>query len=346
MSETLSNREREVLKYVVLNFVKNALPVGSRVISKQSDLNLSSATIRNVMSDLEDMNLLQTPHTSAGRIPTDRGYRYFVDSLMDKEKLNTSEKNYIKNQLEENKKIFSESEELFSETSKILAKISHQLTIVSQPFLSRGIFEKLELVLLSSSRILVVINIKSGIVRTLIMEIDSKVNKTQIQKLTSYLNEKLSGLTLKEIRDTFSERIQDCGERNYELMQLFINSIDKLYTEELKGTGIYIGGTGEIILQPEFDDPINFKSIIDVSEDKNLVIHILQSAAEESNDISIKIGSENEDDKLKNYSIILSKYKYGDITGNIGIIGPKRINYGKIVSLIEYTSKLISEIKP
>ena len=344
MQDFLSNREKEVLRYIVENFIKSAIPVGSREVSKQSDLNLSSATIRNVMSDLEDKDLLKTPHTSAGRLPTDKGYRFYVNTLMNKDNLNKAEVNFIKNQLEESKLSVMDNEDLFIETSRILGKISHQLAVVTQPFLSSGVFEKLELINISSNKILVVLNIKSGYVRTVIMEIDTEITRNKLDKLSGFLNEKLSGLTLKEIRETFSERICDYNNEDPELIQLFINSIDKIYSDEEKGGKVYVGGTGEIILQPEFDDPKNFKSIIELAENKNLVVHIFQTSYKNPKEVSITIGSENTEKKLKDYSVISTDYKFGEIKGNIGIIGPKRMNYSKIISLIEYTSKLISEI--
>jgi heat-inducible transcriptional repressor len=345
MQETLSNREKEILKYIVENFIKSALPIGSRVISKDTDLNLSSATIRNVMSDLEDMEFLETPHTSAGRMPTDKGYRFYVDSLMSRESLNKSEINFIRSQFEDSKNNIVDNQDLFIETSRILGKISRQLAVVTQPFLSSGIFEKLELIIVSSNKILVVLNIKSGYVRTVIMEIDSEISKSKIDKLTSHLNEKLQGLTLKEIRDTFVERVGGIKYEEPELFQLFIDSIDKIYSDEIKGGKIFISGAGNVIMQPEFDDPKNFKNIVELSEDKNLVVHIFQNTGNEGKGkVKISIGSENTDRKLKDYGVICTSYTFGNIKGNIGIIGPKRMNYKKMVSLIEYTSNLITDI--
>ncbi len=225
MTEILSHREKEVLRYIVENFVVSALPVGSRSISKQTDLKVSSATIRNVMSDLEDMDLLSTPHTSAGRVPTDKGYRYYVDSLMNKKSLNEKEINFLKSKIEEKKSKVIENEDLYIETSKILGKISHQLAVVTQPFLIGAVFKKLELINLSSNKILVVISIESGFVRTVIMEIDSEISRTKLDKLTSFLNERLQGLTLKEIRETFKERVKDYTSQEPELIKLFINSM-------------------------------------------------------------------------------------------------------------------------
>ncbi len=342
MSEILSHREKEILKYIVENFVKSALPIGSRAVSKQTDLNLSSATIRNVMSDLEELELLSTPHTSAGRIPTDKGYRYYVNSLMSKENLSEVEINYLKSQIEEIHTGSTDKDDIYIETSKIFGKISHQLAVVSQPFLKSGVLEKLDIIRLSSNKLLVVINIQSGFVKTVILEIDSDITKSKLEKLTVFLNEKLQGLKLKVIRETFADRMKEYPYQDSELVQLFINSIDEIYSEDVKGNRIYIGGTGEVIMQPEFDDPKNFRNIIELTEDKNLVLHIFRNIDEEK--VSISIGNENPDQKLIDYSVICSNYSIGEIKGNIGILGPKRMNYSKMVSLIEYTSKLISEL--
>lgn len=343
MNETLTDREKEVLRYVVENFISSALPVGSRSVSKKTDLKLSSATIRNVMSDLEDMDLLDTPHTSAGRIPTDKGYRYFVDVLMGKEKLKLQEEYNIKNFFDEKNLIFFESQDLYIETSRILGKVTQMLAVVSQPQISSGIFDKLEFVSLSSNKLLVVINIKSGIVKTVIMEIHSEILKPKLDNLSSFLNERLHGLTLKLIRESIVERISDYKIHEPELIQLFIDSMDKLQHEEESINKIYVGGTGDIIMQPEFGNAKNFKDIINIAEDKNLVIHVLQNSIRTDNEVSISIGSENEDEKMKNYSVVSTSYRVGDVAGSIGVIGPKRMNYAKMVSLLSYTSRLINE---
>ncbi|MDD5360683.1 MAG: heat-inducible transcriptional repressor HrcA [Ignavibacteria bacterium] len=344
MNETLSNREKEVLRYIVDNFIRYGLPVGSRIISKQTDLNLSSATIRNVMSDLEDLDLLETPHTSAGRKPTDKGYRFYVDELMNREELNNTEIEFIKSKIDDSKNSLFNSDDLFSATSQILSKISHQLAVVTQPFLSSGVFEKLEVLSISSSRLLIVITIKSGYVKTLLMEVDNELHMPRIDKITQVLNERLSGLTLLQIRETYRERISDLKSEEPELLQIFFDSIGQISREDEKDKKVFISGTGEIIAQPEFEDVNNFKNIISLTENKNLVIHIFRNPGKNKDEVSIKIGSENEEIKLKDYSVVCTDYSLGDVHGKIGIIGSKRLNYAKMISLVEYTSKLISEL--
>src|SRR5438876_3449464 len=204
MLTELSDRERTILRYIIEDFIHTANPIGSRYISAKTDINLSPATIRNVMSDLEELNYLTHHHTSGGRVPTDKGYRYFVNELMDIESVKASDKNMIKSQINDAE---TGGDEVYKEVSKILGKLTKEISIVSQPYFSEGIFEKLELVSLSSTKILVVVSIKSGHVRTLLFDIDSEITRDQLDKITGILNEKLGGLSLKEIRNTYIDRI-------------------------------------------------------------------------------------------------------------------------------------------
>ncbi len=345
MNIILTDREKTILRFVVENYVRQAVPVGSRNVSRQSDLNLSSATIRNVMSDLEEMELLKTPHTSAGRVPTDKAYRLYVDSLMNKEGLTAKEKTMIRTHIVDNLSGFNNVQDIYNETSKLLGKISHLLAVVSEPFLSSGIFEKLDLVQVSNNKILVVINLRSDIVKTVMMDIDTEISRVKIDTLNVLLNEKLAGLSLKEIRETFSERMADYTDQYDGLVQVFVNSVERIYSEQDKGSKYYIGGTGEIMNQPEFEDPKNLKNLIELTENKNLVVHIFQnSSLLNDQDINISIGNENEQMKLKDLSVLTTVYRTGDVSGRIGVVGPRRMNYAKVVALLEYTTKLISEL--
>lgn len=338
MTDNLSIREKEVLKYIVENFIHSAMPVGSRTVSKNTGLNLSSASIRNVMSDLEEKELLKPTHVSSGRIPTDKAYRLYVDALMSRKKLTKDEVSFISSTLNDKSALVS-GDDFYSETSRILARMAHQLAVVSQPFLSEGVLEKIELVSLSSVKILVVINLSSGHVRTVVMEIDTEISRARLEELAIFLNERLAGLTLKQIRSSFKERVEDYGKP--ELLQLLIRSFEKIDGKDESGK-IHIGGTGEIIRHPEFEDPKNFRKVVDLFEDKGVVLHIFKHAEESGQDVSITIGSENTEKKLKDYSVVSSIYEIKGVKGRIGIIGPRRMNYSKIVSLIEYTAKLIS----
>jgi heat-inducible transcriptional repressor len=340
MYSELNEREKIILRYIIEDFIRTATPVGSRYISKKTDINLSPATIRNVMSDLEGLSFLTHPHTSGGRVPTDKGYRYFIDQLMEIEPLRPTDKTKIKKQLEETD---LSGEEIFKEVSDILGKLTREISIVSQPYLSEGIFEKLELMDLSSSKLLVVVSIQSGFVRTLIFDIESEIKRDKLDKITRILNEKLGGLSLKEIRKTYKDRIGHLKNEDTGIVKIFIDSIDKIFQDEKEGVTLYVGGTIEILSQPEFDNTNNYKNIIEFANDRNVVFHVLNTLPQEEEGVAVSIGGENKDEKLKNFSVVCTTYKTGDVSGKIALIGPKRMDYSKMISLLDYTSKILTE---
>jgi heat-inducible transcriptional repressor len=338
MTQELTDREKIILRYIIEDFIQTANPVGSRYISKKTDIKLSPATIRNVMSDLEDLYFITHPHTSGGRVPTDKGYRYFVNELMDVEPLKPSEKAKIKKAIDE---MEAGGDEIFKETSKILGRLTKEISIVSQPYFSNGVFEKLELVSLSSIKVLVVVSIKSGLVRTLLFDVDSEINRDKLDKITRLLNEKLSGLTLKEIRTTYKDRMGDLKLEETGVLKVFVDSINKIFQDENEGMTLYFGGTVEILSQPEFGNTEDYKSLIELTDEKNVVIHVLNNLPADINNVGISIGEESKDNKLKNYSIVSTSYSIGDASGKIALIGPKRMDYSKLISLLNYTSELI-----
>ncbi|OGU71573.1 MAG: heat-inducible transcription repressor HrcA [Ignavibacteria bacterium RBG_16_34_14] len=340
MTQELNEREKTILRHVIQQFILTASPVGSRNITKKYEVGLSPASVRNIMSDLEEAGYIDHPHTSAGRIPTDKGYRLYVDSLMDIQQLKNSEKAFIKEKLEEG----FETDEILRISSTLLTKITKQLACVTYPKLETGILEKIQIVSLSSTRILIVISIKSGLVKTITLELSSEIEPSKIEPVQNLLNERLAGLTFNEIRKTFNERFRDIIDSDDNaIIRLFYDSIDKIFKDVLRKENIVISGATNIIRQPEFENPERFQSIIELIEDRDIIVHILEKSGE-NNEIFISIGSENEDIKLNDYSFITKEYKFGETNGTLGIIGPKRMEYSKIISIVNYMSKMISEM--
>lgn len=337
----LNDRERTVLHYVVHDFIETATPVGSRFISKRHEdvLGVSSATIRNIMSDLEYLGFIDHPHTSAGRIPTDRGYRFYLDSLMQVDAISTDDQQAIREGLD----TVLDMEELLRESSRLIGKISRQLCVVTTPHLSSGVFEKLELVPISSSRILVVISIKTGLIRTIMMEVGVEINRSRLDELARRMNEKLSGLTLQEIRETFVERMRDAQAEPSGLVRLFIDSVDKLFLPP-RTDKLHIGGTEKLIEQPEFTNPKDFRSVVELINDEEFIIHVLKKHEEGASGPQVTIGAENQDEKLKSYSLVTSTYIAGDISGSIGVIGPTRMQYNKMIPLVDHVARTISAL--
>ncbi|HVN47473.1 MAG TPA: heat-inducible transcriptional repressor HrcA [Bacteroidota bacterium] len=339
-NDQLSNREQSILWHVVHNFIQTAVPVGSRFISKHYALNLSPASIRNVMADLEELGFLSHPHTSAGRVPTDLGYRFYIDYLMKVQQLSDQEKKQIHQQLD----AANDAEELLRETSRLLGKISRQLSVVTSPHLSSGIFERMELIPVSSSKLLVVISIRSGIVRTIMLEIGVDIKRDHLDLMARMLNDRLSGLTLKEIRDTFIDRVRDIHDDTSGLVRLFIDSLDQLFTDSKERDKLHIGGAKNIIEQPEFVDPQNFRSVIELIENEDIIVHLLEKHEELQKNFVVTVGTENQDASAKDYSVVTATYNVEGVTGRVGLIGPTRMDYAKIIPLVDYVSQAIAKM--
>ena len=340
MAENLNDREQSVLRHVVHNYILTAIPVGSRYISKHFESLLSPATIRNVMSDLEESGFLSHPHTSAGRVPTDLGYRYYVDFLMELEKISDEEKLVIREHLDK----AIDAEELLRDTSKLLGKISNQLSIVTSHHLGTGIFQKLELMQVSSSKLLVLISIQSGIIRTIMLEVGMELKRDVLDQVSRILNERLSGLTLREIRDTFVDRLSDYKDERTGLIRLFVDSVDQLFDESKEREKVHIAGTGNLIEYPEFGDPKNFRSVIEMIENEDIIVHLLEKHDIPNKDFVITIGTENEETKAQDYSLVTATYNVNGVSGRVGIMGSTRMNYSKLIPLVDHVAKTIAEL--
>lgn len=337
--EELNDREKTILRNIIHQFILTATPVGSRNIAKRYDLGLSPATIRNIMSDLEDSGFLDHPHTSAGRIPTDKGYRFFVNTLMDPPQLKNEEKEFINGEL---KKYTEETDGLINITSSILSDITNQLACVTFPKLDPGVLEKLQIVQLTSTRILVVISIRSGLVKTITLELTAEISANKISGIERLFNERLAGLTFSEIKKSFTERFQDVSDVYKPIVRVFIDSADKIFTNLKTSEKAVITGASNILKQPEFEKHEHFQSIIELIEDKEVIIKFLdQNTAD--NSVIVRIGSENESERLSEYSLISKEYKIGDITGRLGVVGPRRMQYSKIIAIVEYVAAQLSE---
>jgi heat-inducible transcriptional repressor len=339
----LSERERDILRTIIHMYILNAAPIGSRALSKylQNELKLSPATIRNVMSDLEEMEFITHPHTSAGRVPTDKGYRYYVDTLMHNEKLTPGEIKKVNENLENSEP--AEAETVLRDTSKMLGFLSNCLAVVEIPHLIDLKVEKIELVSLSSTRLLVVIALDSQIVRTVTIEADFEVDRREIDRISELINERISGKPLKYLEKNFSEIISDSTYAKTPLVRLFVDSIDKVFSPNYYRERLHISGTQNLLENPEFEDVNRVRSVIELVENEDVIVHVLDKNEKLTGDLKILIGREMNNKLLADYSLISTKYCIGSATGSIGLIGPKRMNYSHLTSLIQYVGKKISE---
>ena len=334
----LSDREKLILEIIVRSFINSAKPVASSVISQLGNLALSPATIRNIMAVLEEKGYIYQPHTSAGRIPTTAGYRLFVDQIMRKSRLSLNDKEKIQLAVSVSSGDF---ETLFRESSRILAQLSQQLSIIVTPGMEEGVFHRMEITRLDSQRLLLIISIRNGMVKTIILEINSPIKDKQLEQLRQLLNERLSGLKLKDIRNNFRKIVTDISDDETSLMHLFIDTADQIFdfSEEIE---IFQTGTYNILNQPEFSDFKETSNVVKLIEDKNIIIHLMDKGISSLN-LSILIGEEIEEERLKNCSLITARYKIGSLQGLLGIVGPKRMDYSHIIPLIEYTANTLTD---
>lgn len=339
----LTEREREILRLVVKNFVETAGPVGSRYLAKHSNIGLSPASIRNTMSDLEDYGYLEHPYTSAGRIPTDLGYRAFVDSLMGSPALSEAEKQTLLSELE---RLVGNPDDVLREASRLLGRLSNMLGVVLSPKLSAGILERMEVVPLSSSRLMFVVSVQGGLVKTIVLEMQSELRRDDLDRVVDLLNERLAGLTLEEVRRTYESRVRDLTDDRDGVVRLVLKEGSILFSDPAEARRLQVAGTHHIIQQPEFQEPADLRGLISMLEDEDFVVHLLEDRQIDTAvgpcHAVISIGREHSDEKAERYSIVSARYQIGQTVGTLGIIGPMRMDYARMIALVEHMAMFLT----
>lgn len=337
--EDLSERERRILKALIDHYIHTAEPVGSRTLSKQYDIGLSSASIRNTMKDLEEMGFISQPHTSAGRVPTNLGYRNYVDYLLTPENLNEKEKEIVRKNM---KTEYAEIDQILDQTSRVLSNLSQQLGVTVTPKFDSAILTRLEMIPVAENRLMVVLAVKSGLVKSILIEVEAKLPDMAINETIQVLNERLCGLSLDEIKRTIRERVKNAGAGDPKLIKLFVEGPEGIWdlptTEKL-----HIDGTSKLLKQPEFKDPKDIARVMELLEDRTAIQGMLTETGIKEG-ITITIGHRNKRGEDEPLSLLTSSYDMGGVKGVVGIIGPTRMKYSKLVSLVDYTSKILSEI--
>lgn len=339
--EILTEREHHVLEAVVRNFILSAEPTGSRFLSKQAEFDLSSASIRNIMSDLEEREYISQPHASAGRIPTDKGYRYYVDRLMKLIELPDEVKNRIKNSLTRAEP--SDLHLLMEATTKALSSVTRQLGIILAPRLGKGIFRHLHIFQIESRRLLLHLTIDSGFVKTMVCELITEISPQRLDRACQAINERFYGTTLMEMVKNDSDIFSDIESYELGIIRLFVPSIRKMIKADEKDA-VFSEGETNIIMQPEFSGKDNFGAVLEIIEEKKLLMHLFDSDENQKDGVVVVIGSENHEGQLKSFSIVKTKYHVGHMEGSLGVIGPKRMPYPFLVSAVDYTAKLLGDL--
>ncbi len=335
-NESLSERELRVLEAVVHSYIETAEPAGSQTIARRYGLGVSSATVRNIMSELEERGFLYHPHTSAGRIPTDRAYRAYVDVVMHRSPPTSAAQRTLATELTGKG---DPLEELLHRAAQVLGVLTQELGVAVAPALEEVVLERIELVPVSAERLLMVFNLRSGVVRTIFVRVPASVAPAALQAVTQVLNERLGGLTLRELRRTLSERLRDASapQAGQELLDIFIAEGEELFA--LDPSPALLGSAQLLAEQPEFASNERMRDLLDLTERRDLLRRALELRRRSG--LSITIGGENVDTRLTGFTLVTSAYRVGDLSGVIGVIGPTRMPYDKIIGLVEHTGRLV-----
>lgn len=333
----LNDREQSILRAIVQLFILHAVPVGSRVVSRylEREMPMSPATIRNVMSDLEEAGYITHPHTSAGRMPTDKGYRLYVDSLMHIEGLPSEETHAVIANL-----LVTPRETVVREATRMLGSLSHHLALIELPQLRDAAVQKVDIIRLTSDRLLVVISLESDIVRTVSLEWTGTLADATLDDVTRLINERLSGRPLSMLATLFPDvSTSDSGSNG--LVRLFVDQVGLLGTPT-PGSTLHMAGTQNLLTLPEFEDPSRMRSVIELVENEDVIVHVLGSARDDLG-VTVRIGNELLSEQLQDYSLVSTTYRIGPASGSVGLIGPKRMDYSRMISLVQMVSSVLSK---
>lgn len=330
----LSLREKEVLQQIIQHFIITANPVPSKNLAIAHNWNLSPATIRNVMQSLEKKGLIDQLHTSSGRIPTEKGYRYYVDSLMRTQKLSKKEQEALNAWEETMNRGLNDA---IQSASILLSRLSNLLAIVIAPRYADSVFRKLELIDIGSDKLLVVLTIVSGLVKTVTIEVKNPITSADLRNVSAMLNERFSGLKIKEIAKNITSVLSDVElEDKSGIVRIFMDSAEDIF-DDIQVRRFYFGGAEYMAMQPEFSDLKNYRSIVELIENEDLIIHLFddETKQEPISDVKIRIGSENKIEQIASCSVVSANYTLGNAKGTIGLVGPTRMNYPKMVALVK-----------
>jgi heat-inducible transcriptional repressor len=347
VSEELSRRERRVLEAVIRSYVETAEPAGSRTLSRRFGLGVSPATIRNTMSDLEEKGFLFHPHTSAGRIPTNKAYRLYVDSLLSIPALKPIDTDRLAEEITAGSGS-SPIETILRRAAQTLGVLTQELGVALGPQLDRSVLRRLELARVSSERLLMILTLDAGVMRTVFVEVPGEIADNALAEVTSVLNERLGGLTLGQLRNSLPARLRDMRAEPSaaELLNIFVQEGEQLFETALPMSEthqIVLGAASVLAEQPEFSATDRLRRLLALTETPQALGDAIRKRTQAPG-ISITIGAEHDDPRLEDFTVVTAEYHVGSLAGVIGVIGPTRMPYDKVISLVSHTSRLLSDL--
>jgi len=351
---SIDERKKRILHSVINEHIQTAEPIGSRHIAKNLDLGLSSATIRNEMADLEEMGYLVQPHTSAGRIPSDKGYRFYVNELMTKYEPTLKELGALKKQMELE---LGHIDKIISDASSLLAHLTNYTAFLTSPQMKKGAIKTIELVPIDSNSMLIILVTHEGVMRNKRVNIPQGTTTEFIYSFSALLKEKLAGLTIEEITAIRINEIKEAMQSNYEMLFPILGFISEIVDDVRQEANVYLSGTTNIFNFPEYSDINRAREFLEFLDDKPSLtkallpgdVEPLETDDNAKHEISVRIGTENELGIMQHSSVITANYYVGNkVMGKLGIIGPTRMDYGKVISKVgqisDALSKLLSEL--
>jgi heat-inducible transcriptional repressor len=338
----MDERKQKILKAIVQDYIATAEPVGSRTISKKFKLGVSPATIRNEMADLEEMGLIEQPHTSAGRVPSDSGYRYYVDSLLDPFVfLNDEDKQNINQEIATR---LNEIEEVIEYTGKLISQVTSLTSLVMGPKSRHSVLKKLYFLPYESGKAIMVTVKENGTVENNIVEIGEDTTSDELQMLANIFNYKMSGTRIQDLKKGIINEIYSELSRKRRMIDGMMGILERLFEDKDEDSmdRVYLGGTLNMLNQPEFRDLDKIKNLFSVFQENNKLIELL---SHDQQGLNITIGSENPEKVFKDCSVISATYHInGKQIGSIGVLGPTRMDYGKAITIVDYMTKSLTEM--
>lgn len=341
----MNDRRLNILRAIISSYIQEGEAVGSRTISKKYNLGISSATVRNEMADLEELGFLIQPHTSAGRIPTDKAYRLYVDAIL-KNKRNNKYNEQIKKILNEE---VNEMESFIKNSSRILSQLTKYTSFAIAPQIRESAIKHIQLVPVSENKILMVMVTDNNVVKNVMFNLNCPIPANQLNRISNLLTEKLTGIKLKQLDKKMQEKVLS---EIFSIRETFDSKLDELLIllmntmNQYEKVDVYYNGLTNILNYPEYSDMSKAKELLSFVEEKNSLAQILMNSQGE--DLNILIGHENQYEEIKECSIISATYKLnGVVIGKVGLIGPTRMDYNNVISMVKALSfninKLIKE---
>lgn len=341
-AETLSEREEQILHAAVQTYIATAEPVGSRTIVKRFGMDISPATVRNVMADLEERGYLEQIHTSSGRVPTDKGYRYYVDHLMEVQALTQSERDRIKQDLSRR---LDDADAVLRQTSHLLALVSHQTGMAEAPNEHDARVRRLELLPVSSTHVALLIVDNFARVHTLTVDMGESLTSSDVYGLVQFLNEQLKDVSLGVLAGTLQQRMRDYLEEQRCLAERALRLLQLLPVESQRQ--LFLEGATQIFEQPEFRDVTRARELLGLFEERHRLVDLLRASVSEENGprTRVLIGMEAHGQGMDEISVVASPYRVNDkAVGVVGVLGPRRMPYSRFTALVDYTAEMVGKL--